>query len=193
LSWFGSPQQLSLTAQEKAPQRGLAVGLYSLSGTLAARTGVASLPQVEVEGNPVLFSVIGTPESPDLEREVLQQLESLKGEGRSSRLGRSDRKHAATTYAASRYYYPLLNYLGLSEQDVSARDLMKLLRTKGRTPVFLAAIIDQRCIVNNLGDRQKQRWIEGLRSNDQEPQVKRVLNSWLVKLREHCFYTSFGQ
>lgn len=194
LSWFGSAQRIEIPGHGEFPRVGLGAGEYSVVAELSARTGVArSLPQVEVQSNTIAFSVISTIEKADEEWRILEAIDRLTRDGTGPTMTAGERKQLGLSSLGSRYFYYLLQWLRLSEADLPAKGLIGSMRSKGRTPVFMAAAVDSRCVIQELGDAEKKHWIENLRSTTAEPEVRRVLSSWLIKLREHSFYPSFGR
>jgi len=188
--WFG--QELTLAGRDGPIQTwGLGPGAYTLRVRLSARTGIVrGLAPVFLDGGQLDFRVREESQGSASEKQVRDFTFQLKGGARLP--APAEKRLLLMRNLDSPFLYPLFRYLHLTEEELPTADLLALAEGTGKNHVIAAAMIHARCQLLHVGDSGKEKFVSALLMRAHSEEVRCTLISWLVKLRNKRYYTSFG-
>ena len=184
LDRFGFSDTIPTSDGGKVRGHVLGAGHYILQTSLVARTGfVSSLPQVWFKGEPLAFDVVQVPL--DFPPGPVRQLKGAKSD--SSSMSVAEKRVSLEQTADSKAFYLLWGRSRLSESDFSTGDIIRLLKNHHRSPVLIAAVLDDRCTLSSLPDRERLEWVRARRVDVVDPDAESVIDSWLLRLEQNRY------
>jgi hypothetical protein len=193
--WFGEIDVGAIRAGARYKERSLPPGSYRVVVRLSARTGrIRELPPVVEWSDTLSFVVLDSTGSPAefADAEVRTLATKLGREGRGRSLTSRERRELMLNHVHSRHVYRLLENLHLREHELETRSLVAALERAQRSPVLAAAVLDYCLAGLRSGDKERRTFVAGMKGSSRSREVECVLESWLIRLRERRYYTSFG-